>query len=154
MFSEAGVTKGEADATLNPGLTRGVALAFLIALTATLGAIFIGEILGQTPCDLCWRQRVAMFPLVPVLGVALWIDDPKGRLYALPLALIGLLIAAWHSGLYAGLIPEPPIPCSLTGPSCTDRAGQSFLGIPIPFMSLAAFGAISLCLIIPKGRRL
>lgn len=46
-------------------------LAFLLALTATLGALFIGEVMGQTPCTLCWYQRIAMFPLTAILGVAL-----------------------------------------------------------------------------------
>ena len=72
--------------------------AFLVALLATLSALFIGEVLGQMPCTLCWYQRIAMFPLAPVLGVALWTGDPRGRLYALPLAVPGLVIAAWHSG--------------------------------------------------------
>ncbi|WP_112310453.1 disulfide bond formation protein B [Pseudogemmobacter bohemicus] len=126
-------------------------MAFLIALTATLSALFIGEILGQMPCTLCWYQRIAMFPLVVVLGVALWSNDPRGRLYALPLALVGFGIAVWHSGLYTGLIPEPLAPCTANGPSCTDRAAQSILGLPIPFLSLAAFAAISL-LLLPKAR--
>lgn len=125
--------------------------AFLVALLATLSALFIGEVLGQLPCTLCWYQRIAMFPLAPVLGVALWTGDPRGRLYALPLAVSGLVIAAWHSGLYAGWIPEPVLPCTANGPSCTDRAGQSILGLPIPFLSLAAFAAITL-LLLPKGR--
>lgn len=128
--------------------------AFLIALVSTLSALFIGEVLGQMPCTLCWYQRIAMFPLVPVLGVALWIGDPRGRLYALPLALAGLALAAWHSGLYAGLIPEPVVPCTENGPSCTDRAGQSILGLSIPYLSLAAFATISICLISPKGARI
>jgi len=127
--------------------------AFLIALFASLAALFIGEVLGQRPCILCWYQRIAMFPLVPILGLALWIGDPRGRFYALPLALAGLAIAGWHTGLYAGLIPEPVVPCSESGPSCTDRAGQSILGLPIPYLSLAAFAAIVLCLIPPKGIR-
>ena len=64
--------------------------AFLIALAATLGALFIGEVLGQTPCTLCWYQRIAMFPLVPILGLSLWRGDGMARLYGLPLALAGL----------------------------------------------------------------
>ena len=125
--------------------------AFLIALTATLSALFIGEILGRMPCTLCWYQRIAMFPLVAVLGVALWSGDPRGRIYALPLALTGLAVASWHSGLYAGLIPEPILPCTQNGPSCTDRAAQTILGLPIPFLSCAAFAAITL-LLLPKGQ--
>ena len=122
-----------------PDLNTRMTLAFVVALIATLSALFIGEVLGQMPCTLCWYQRIAMFPITAVLAIALWRDDPAGRYYALALAGAGLLIAAWHSGLYAGLIPEPVIPCTQTGPSCTDSAAQSILGLPIPWLSLASF---------------
>jgi len=89
-----------------------LASAFLTALTATLGALFIGGVLGQMPCTLCWYQRIAMFPLVPILGLSLWRGDGMARLYALPLVLAGLALAGWHSGLYRGLIPEMVAPCT------------------------------------------
>lgn len=127
-------------------------LAFLIALGATLGALFIGEVLGQMPCTLCWYQRIAMFPLVPILGLSLWRGDGSAWLYALPLVLAGLALAAWHSGLYAGVLPAPIVPCTENGPSCTGEA-QMILGVPIPYLSLAAFAAILVCLILPKGTR-
>jgi disulfide bond formation protein DsbB len=129
-----------------------LAFAFLIALTATLGALFIGEVLGQMPCTLCWYQRIAMFPLVPILGMALWRGDGMARLYALPLVLAGLALAGWHSGLYLGFIPEVVAPCTKGGPSCSGPA-QIILGLPIPYLSLAAFAAILVCLILPKGTR-
>lgn len=124
--------------------------AFLIALAATLGALFIGEVLGQMPCTMCWYQRIAMFPLVLILGLSLWRGDGIARAYGLPLALAGLAIAAWHSGLYAGLLPEPIVPCTKDGPSCTGPA-QMILGLPIPYLSLVAFAAISACLALTKG---
>jgi disulfide bond formation protein DsbB len=127
-------------------------LAFLIALGATFGALFIGEVLGQMPCTLCWYQRIAMFPLVPILGLSLWRGDGSAWLYALPLVLAGLALAAWHSGLYAGILPAPIVPCTQNGPSCTGEA-QMILGVPIPYLSLAAFAAILACLILPKGNR-
>lgn len=126
--------------------------AFLIALTATLGAIFIGEVLGQMPCTLCWYQRIAMFPLVPILGLSLWRGDGIARPYALPLVLAGLALAGWHSGLYLGLVPEAVAPCTKDGPSCSGPA-QIILGLPIPYLSLAAFAVILACLIFPKGTR-
>jgi disulfide bond formation protein DsbB len=127
-------------------------LAFLIALGATFGALFIGEVLGQMPCTLCWYLRIAMFPLVPILGLSLWRGDGSAWLYALPLVLAGLALAAWHSGLYAGILPAPIVPCTQNGPSCTGEA-QMILGVPIPYLSLAAFAAILACLILPKGNR-
>ena len=47
-------------------------LAWLLALLATSGALFLGEVMGKTPCVLCWYQRIAMFPLVLVLGLGLF----------------------------------------------------------------------------------
>jgi disulfide bond formation protein DsbB len=129
-----------------------LASAFLTALTATLAALFIGEVLGQMPCTLCWYQRIAMFPLVPILGIALWRGDGMARLYALPLVVAGLALAGWHSGLTIGLIPEAVAPCTQDGPSCSGPA-QIILGIPIPYLSLVAFAAILVCLTLPKGTR-
>ena len=54
-------------------------LAWLVALASTLGALFIGEVLGQTPCVLCWFQRAFMFPLAIVLGLGLWWRDGRAQ---------------------------------------------------------------------------
>lgn len=130
-----------------------ILVAFLIALVATLGALFIGEVLGQMPCVLCWYQRIAMFPLVPILAVGLWRQDRAVRAYALPLVLSGLAVALWHSGLYAGLIPEVVSPCTANGPSCSDRSQMAVLGLPLPYLSLGAFAATALCLSAMKGKQ-
>jgi disulfide bond formation protein DsbB len=123
--------------------------AWVVALVATLGALFIGEVLGQTPCVLCWWQRVAMFPLVAILGVGLWRDDPGARLYALPLAAGGAAVAAWHMLVYLGVAPTAIQPCLAEGPSCSGE-GMRVVGVPIPLMSLAAFAAILALLVLPK----
>ncbi|MGA0542684.1 disulfide bond formation protein B [Neotabrizicola sp. VNH66] len=128
-------------------------VAFLIALTATLGALFIGEVLGMMPCTLCWYQRIAMFPLVVILGVALWREDSPVRPTVLILSAAGTALAAWQSGLYAGIIPQAIAPCTESGPSCTDKAAQTVLGLPLPYLSLAAFAAILALLPLMKGDR-
>ncbi|MCB1355297.1 MAG: disulfide bond formation protein B [Maritimibacter sp.] len=115
--------------------------AWTMALISTLSVLFIGEVLGQTPCVLCWYQRAFMFPLAVILGVAAWRSDLGIRVYALPLAVLGGAIGLWHLGLYTGIIPEGIQPCRETGPSCTDE-NQVFLGIPIPLLSIAAFALI------------
>ena len=125
--------------------------AWAVALAATLSALFIGEVLGQVPCQLCWYQRIAMFPLALILGLAALSGDLGIRRYALPLALIGGLVAAYHSGLFLGIIPEPIMPCSQSGPSCTD-ANMTILGLPLPVLSLLCFAAISMLLILMKEK--
>ncbi|WP_299847400.1 disulfide bond formation protein B [uncultured Paracoccus sp.] len=139
--------------TLDTRAQTALLLAFLIALAATLGALFIGEVLGRMPCTLCWYQRIAMFPLVVILGIAALRDDPSARFPAVILSLAGLAVAIWHSGLYAGIIPQAIAPCTKDGPSCTDAAAQTVLGLPLPYLSLLAFAAILACLSQLKGNR-
>ena len=112
--------------------------AWVVALVATLSVLFIGEVLGQMPCLLCWYQRAFMFPLPIILGLGLWWRDAHVGRYGLALSLFGGAVALWHMGLYVGIIPEPIQPCTATGPSCTD-ANQLILGVPIPLLSLVAF---------------
>lgn len=123
--------------------------AWLVALAATGGALFIGDVLGQAPCDLCWFQRAFMFPLAVVLSVAVLAGDRGVWRYGVPLAAIGGAVAAYHSLLYADVIAEPIRPCTATGPSCTDAA-MTVLGLPIPYLSVAAFVAIGSLLLISR----
>lgn len=120
--------------------------AWIIALTASLAVLFIGEVLGQVPCNLCWFQRVFMLPLPLILGIALWRSDWGIWLYAIPMAGSGLLIATYHTLLYIGIIPAPIIPCTASGPSCTGES-MLILGLPIPALAIGAFTIILIFLI-------
>lgn len=126
--------------------------AWTLALIASLGAMFIELVMHFPPCDLCWWQRIFMFPLVPVLGLGLLFGDLGSVRCALGLVLPGIGFAGHHSLLFAGIVPAPIVPCS-QGVSCTD-ASMSLLGLPLPFISLIAFVAIALLLIAAlKGHR-
>ena len=52
--------------------------AWLVSIVATGSAVFIGEVMGMTPCVLCWYQRIAMFPIALVLGMSLYAEDRRG----------------------------------------------------------------------------
>ncbi|WP_028604314.1 disulfide bond formation protein B [Ottowia thiooxydans] len=120
-------------------------VSWLIALVSTLGALFLGEVKGMEPCVLCWYQRIAMFPLVLILGVAAYTQDARGVKYALPLAAVGWLIALYHCLLYSGLIPKSIQPCG-KGASCAEQKLELVGFITIPLMSLVAFSIILLLL--------
>lgn len=119
--------------------------AWLLAVTATAAALFLGEVMGMAPCQLCWFQRVFMFPLAIVLGLAAFGEDRRGAVYGLALALPGAAVAAYHSALIAGWVPQWWIPCG-AGPSCSDQSLAIFGGIQLPWLSLGAFVAIGLLL--------
>ena len=117
-------------------------VAWLIATLATAGALFLGEVMGMTPCLLCWYQRIAMFPLVVVLGVGLLDSDARSLRYALPLAGVGVAMALYHCLVFWGVISEALAPCG-KGPSCADLDLQVAGVVPIPLLSLMAFTAIT-----------
>jgi disulfide bond formation protein DsbB len=121
-------------------------LAWLIALVATVGSLFFSEVMQLPPCVLCWYQRIAMYPLVIVVGAGILMrDGGRMKYYALPLALAGLAISVYHNLLYYGILPESITPCT-EGVSCTSRQIEWLGFITIPLMALTAFVAVSLCL--------
>ncbi len=75
---------------------QAVVMAFAVALVCTLGSLYLSEVAHYLPCKLCWYQRIAMYPLVPVLLVALLRTDDRVAAYVLPLTAIGGLISAYH----------------------------------------------------------
>lgn len=117
-------------------------LAWLTATVSTLGALFLGEVMGYTPCVLCWYQRIAMFPLVTVLAAGLFPFDLRVVRYALPLAVTGLGLAAFHMLLVAGWIPESIKPCQ-QGVPCSDVQVVWLGFVTIPLLAVAAFSTIA-----------
>lgn len=113
-------------------------VAWLTALVAMLGSVFFGEVMKLPPCTLCWYQRICLFPLTLVIGAGIVLRDRNLVFYALPLALVGAGISAYHNLLYYGVIPETLSPCT-QGVSCSARQ-LSLLGfIGIPLLALGAF---------------
>lgn len=125
--------------------------AWGLALVATLSALFIGEVMGQAPCNLCWFQRVFMFPLVIILGIACYRSDTSVWRYALPVASLGWLVALYHSLLYLGVFGDSIEPCGAGG-SCTDSNMTILGGIALPVLSLIIFSLISALLLIISRR--
>jgi disulfide bond formation protein DsbB len=112
-------------------------LAFVVATLATLGSLYFSEIAHFEPCLLCWYQRIAMYPLVVILGIAAWRRDDGVAMYVTPLAAIGAAISAYHyalewlPGLAAGVC-SPTVPCTLVW-------FRQLGFISLPYLALSAF---------------
>jgi disulfide bond formation protein DsbB len=128
-----------------------VFVCWLIACVSTLGSLFFSEVMGFPPCVLCWYQRICMYPLVLMLPAALFPFDRGVVRYALPLSLLGTLIAVFHLLLVAGYIPESIKPC-VQGVPCSEVQIEWFGFVTIPLLSGVAFLAISALLILAHGR--
>ena len=122
-------------------------LAWAQALVASIGSLFLSEVLLYQPCVLCWYQRIAMYPLVVVLAVGILRRDRGIHLTVLPLSLIGLAIALYHNLLYFRVIPEAASVCR-SGVSCTTRFFEWFGFITIPSLALTAFTVITALMLV------
>lgn len=112
-------------------------LIFVASSVATLGSLFFSLVLNLPPCELCWYQRICMYPIMIISMVGLARKETTSFYYILPLALIGLGFAFYHNLLYYGVI-ENIVPCA-QGVSCTSRQLQWFGFLTIPLMSLGGF---------------
>lgn len=124
-------------------------LAFLVALVCTGGSLYYSEVAHYTPCVLCWYQRAAMYPLVPLLGVAAFLGWFKVKRIAIPIAVVGACISIYHYQLE--LFPEQSTVCSVDVP-CTERWFEVFGFISLAFMALTGFAAIIALLSIARPR--
>jgi disulfide bond formation protein DsbB len=121
-------------------------IALLAAMIATCGSLFFSEVLGWIPCELCWYQRILMYPLTAILTVGILRGDRKVYLYALPFALLGIGVSLYHYLVVMLVVPPPActgaIPCAF-----------DYINIPgvlsfvkVPFLALTAFSIISIML--------
>lgn len=124
-------------------------LAALVALVSTTGSLYLSEVAGFEPCALCWYQRIAMYPLVVILGIAAARGDVAVRRYAAPVAVIGAAISVWHIGVER-LPGLPSGSCSLSAP-CDLIWVERFGFVTIPVMALAGFLAILTLLLAYAG---
>jgi disulfide bond formation protein DsbB len=119
----------------------GLWLAFAVSAGATAGSLYFSEVANYLPCQLCWFQRIAMYPLAVITLVAALRRDRNVVWYVVPIASIGAGIAAWHY-----LIEWRPSldggGCSAVGPSCVDVWFREFGFISLASMALVGFIAV------------
>jgi len=112
-------------------------MAFLVGLTCTLGSLYYSEIAHFDPCKLCWFQRIAMYPLPLLLGIATLRRDRAIRVYAIPMALVGAAISIYHYQLER-FPSQTHLSCELDSP-CTTVWFWKFHYISLPLMALSGF---------------
>lgn len=126
---------------------KSILLAFIIALTATIGSLYYSEIAQFTPCKLCWLQRIFIYPQVIILGLVWWRKDRQVLDYSLIMIAIGAIISLYHNYVY--YTAKPSLVCSIAAP-CTQKYVTGFDYVTIPLMSLSALVVMGLLLIINK----
>ncbi|ANS75406.1 disulfide oxidoreductase [Paenibacillus yonginensis] len=125
-------------------------MAWIVAIVATAGSLYLSEILHYEPCRLCWFQRIFMYPQVILLGIAAYRGDRKIIPYAMPLSVIGGCISIYHYAEQKIPAMAKVLPCQIGVPCNKDYL--NFLGfITIPLLALIAFILISVFLWIGRA---
>ncbi|MCA1321443.1 disulfide bond formation protein B [Bacillus tianshenii] len=119
--------------------------ASVVALVAALGSLYFSEILLYIPCELCWYQRILMYPLVIILGIAAVKKDAGIATYVLPLSIIGGAISSYHYLVQkVDFIGENSVSCGVV--PCTGQYINWLGFITIPFLALIGFTLITIIL--------
>jgi disulfide bond formation protein DsbB len=126
-------------------------LAWIVAVVATLGSLFLSDVMMFPPCTLCWYQRIMIYPLVIILLAGMAPLDGSFFRYAVPFVVIGWLMAFYHNLLQYGIIPDDMSPC-MQGIPCSVKYMDMLGFITIPMMSLVAFTLIAVLLFVIKMR--
>ena len=115
-----------------------VHILFVISLGAVVFSLVYSNVVGFPPCELCWIQRIFIYPQAILALVALTKKDKGIVTYLLPLSIIGGLIALFHSLTNWG-IGSSFLSCTATGGACARVYVMEYGYITIPFMALSSF---------------
>ncbi len=126
--------------------------AWVVAIAATAGSLYYSEIRRFMPCELCWYQRIFMYPLVLILGIAVLKLDTRIRPYVLAMAGVGGLISLTHY-LEQKIPAFHPTACDATPIPCNIHYVEYFGFLTIPLMALIAFALIALAMLALPGER-
>jgi len=117
-------------------------LAFVVASIATGGSLFFSEIAHFVPCELCWYQRICMYPLTITTLLAALFDDPRAARYLLPLPVVGAGVSIYHLLVENGVVGES-LTCRISAPGgCTVKWINEFGYVTIPTLALTAFALV------------
>ena len=120
-------------------------ISFIIALVAMSGSLFFSEVVGYTPCELCWYQRILMYSQVLLFGVALWRKDTHVFRYGIAFSGLGIIFSGYHYLLQLGFAPAVTDCAAVnTVNSCAKLFIINFGYMTIPSMALTAFVMIFL----------
>lgn len=113
--------------------------AFVVAAIATGGSLFFSEIAHFVPCELCWFQRICLYPLSIITLLAALSGDFRIARYLLPLPVVGAGVSVYHLLVENGLVGQSSA-CLVSAPGgCATKWINEFGYITIPTLALTAF---------------
>jgi len=113
---------------------------FLAALGAFLLSLFYSNIVGFPPCELCWVQRIFLYPQLILFGMELYKRDKSIVDFSIVFAIFGSLVSMYHIYIENGGSSSLDCAATTTGTvgqvSCVTRYIYEFGYITMPMMAL------------------
>lgn len=127
-------------------------ISWVIALVAMLGSLYFSEIKHFIPCQLCWYQRILMYPLVLIAGFAAMTNVYHYKYLIMSFSIIGMIFSTYH--YMEQKIPgfASIKPC-VGGVPCNTQYINYFGFVTIPFLALVAFTAITILMLCVKKEK-
>ena len=114
-------------------------LAFVVAAVATGGSLYFSESAGFVPCELCWYQRICMYPLTITTLLAALARDYRAARYLLPLPVFGAAVSTYHILVENGIVGQAQ-GCLISAPGgCATKWINEFGYVTIPTLALTGF---------------
>jgi disulfide bond formation protein DsbB/mono/diheme cytochrome c family protein len=122
-------------------------VALIVAWVATLGSLYFSEVLGYIPCQLCWYQRILMYPMAGLLALGLLRSDRNLPHLVIPFTVFGGAISTYHYLLQKTNLFAGNATCQV-GVPCSSNWINWFGFVTIPFLAGLAFFLITIfCLV-------
>ena len=110
--------------------------AFVVAALATGGSLFFSQVAGYVPCEMCWFQRICMYPLSLLTLFLAWHGDHRAARYLVPFPIVGAGVSIYHI-LIENHVVSTPQACQV-GAGCTVKWIDYFGYMTIPTLALTA----------------
>jgi disulfide bond formation protein DsbB len=135
------------------GLFEGYELwvVFLVSSVATGGSLFFSEIAGFVPCELCWYQRICMYPLSLLTLFAAAHNDYRMPRYLLPFTVVGAGVSSYHLLVENHVVGQSQ-QCLISAPGgCAVKWINEFGYMTIPTLALSGFLLLLVLLALAGG---
>jgi len=122
--------------TIKQDKVRNIQIAIsIISIIATTGSLYLSLGLGLIPCELCWYQRILMYPIIPISIYSIYKKQTFAPLI-LTFSILGMTISYYHS--FIQIAPNANV--------CSTACGAilyTFGPLSIPNLSAIAFTLIT-----------
>jgi len=140
---------------------HGISFAFVISLASTLGALIYSNVYLFAVCDFCWYQRIAIFPMILILGMAMVRKEVFVKPYVIALASVGIVVSVYHWLVHmvafygSQSAADSLVPCDATSliAACSKSEILEYGFITIPFMAIVTLSLIITLMLFIRVRR-